>query len=275
MIVHVRRFRGQEIRVQFQLFIQVETADVEHLGQRRAAEIDLGDGRAGIDALQAARQRGHVLFTDEVGFRQQQLVGKAHLPLGFLVFIELLHGMAGIDHRDDGVEHVVAAHFFVDKEGLRHGAGIGQARRFDDDAVERQQAGVALARQFRQAHDQVAAHGAADAAVVHLDDVLVAILHQDFIVDVFLAKLVFDHGDAHAMVFLQYAVEQGGFACAEEAGEDGGWNQCHEGCLCCNRWCRRASGRMRTIMPEFCKSLQMRADPLDMDQAGQRARLPT
>ena len=183
--------------------------------------------------------------------------------------------MAGIDDRDDGVEHVVAAHFFVDKEGLRHGAGIGQARRFDDDAVECQQAGVALARQFRQAHDQVAAHGAADAAVVHLDDVLVAILHQDFIVDVFLAKLVLDHGDAHAMVFLQYAVEQGGFAGTEETGEDGGWNQCHERCLCCNRWCRRASGRMRTIMPEFCKCLQMRAHPLDMHQAGPRLRLPT
>jgi len=32
MIMHVRRFGGEEIRVQFQLFVQVETADVEHLG---------------------------------------------------------------------------------------------------------------------------------------------------------------------------------------------------------------------------------------------------
>jgi hypothetical protein len=57
---------------------------------------------------------------------------------------------------------------------------------------------------------------------------LVAVLHQDFVVDVFLAELVFDHGDAHAMLFLQDAVEQGGFAGAEEAGEDGGGNHCHE-----------------------------------------------
>jgi hypothetical protein len=79
-------------------------------------------------------------------------------------------------------------------------------------------------RQVAQGHDQVAAHGAADAAVVHFHDLLAGVLHQDFVVDVFLAELVFDDGNAHAVLFLQDAVEQGGLAGAEEAGEDGGGN---------------------------------------------------
>ena len=51
------------------------------------------------------------------------------------------------------------------------------------------------------------------------------VLHQDFIVDVFGAELVFDDGDLVAVLLLQDAVEQRGFAGAEEAGQDGGGNQ--------------------------------------------------
>ena len=39
----VRLVGGQEGRVQFELVVQVEAADVEHFGQRRAAEVDLAD----------------------------------------------------------------------------------------------------------------------------------------------------------------------------------------------------------------------------------------
>ena len=48
-----------------------------------------------------------------------------------------------------------------------------------------------------------AAHGAADAAVVHLDNLLVAVLHQQLVVDAGFSELVFDHGDALAVLFLE------------------------------------------------------------------------
>jgi hypothetical protein len=79
------------------------------------------------------------------------LSAKADLALGFLVAVELVHGVARVDHGDHGVEHVVGADFFVDEEGLRHRARIGQAGGFDDDAVELQFAGGALARQVASA----------------------------------------------------------------------------------------------------------------------------
>src|SRR5262249_12071151 len=122
---------------------------------------------------------------------------------------------------------------FVDKKGLGHRAGVGQAGRFNDHAVELQGTLLALARQVAQGHDQVATHRAADAAIVHFNDLLATVLHQDLVVDVFLAEFILDDGNAQGMVLAQDAVEEGGFARTEEAGQDGGGNEGHV------LWCGR------------------------------------
>jgi hypothetical protein len=49
-------------------------------------------------------------------------------------------------------------------------------------------------------------------------------MHEDFVVDILFAELVLDHGDLHAVLFVQDALEQGGFAAAEEAGQDSDGN---------------------------------------------------
>ena len=68
--------------------------------------------------------------------------------------------------------------------------------------------------------DQVAAHRAADAAVVHLVDLLVG-LDDEVVVDADLAELVDDDGVALAVVLGEDAVEERGLAGAEIAGEHG------------------------------------------------------
>ena len=68
--------------------------------------------------------------------------------------------------------------------------------------------------------DQIAAHGAADAAVVHFEHFLVGIDHE-VVIHAELAELVDDDGVAAAVVLGEDAVQQRGFAGAEEAGEDG------------------------------------------------------
>jgi hypothetical protein len=98
---------------------------------------------------------------------------------------------------------------------------VGQPGRFDDHAVEAQLAGLPLGLKLAQDPNQVTAHRAADASVVHFHDLLALVLHQQFVVDTGFAELVLDHGDAVAVLFLQDAVEQGGLAAAQEAGEDG------------------------------------------------------
>ena len=78
--------------------------------------------------------------------------------------------------------------------------------------------------QARHDADQVAAHGAADAAVVHLEHFLVG-ADDEVVVDADLAELVDDHGVLLAVLLREDAVQQGGLPGAEVAGEDG------DGCL--------------------------------------------
>jgi len=59
------------------------------------------------------------------------------------------------------------------------------------------------------------------AAVVHLDDLLAAFAQEDFVVHARLTELVLDHCDAVAVLFLEDAVDEGGLAASQEAGEYG------------------------------------------------------
>lgn len=66
--------------------------------------------------------------------------------------------------------------------------------------------------------DQVAAHGAADAAVVHLEHFLVG-ADDEITIDAGLAELVDDDRELLAVVFGQNAIEERGLAGAQIAGE--------------------------------------------------------
>ena len=139
------------------------------------------------------------------------------------LFVQRDHAVLGVDHRHHRVQAVVLGDVVVHEEGLAHWAGVGHAGGFQDDALEVQLAGLALGAQVGQRAHQVAADRAADAAVGQLDDFLVAVLHQQVVVDAFRSEFVFDDRDAAAMEFGQDALEQGGLA-RTEAGEDGDGN---------------------------------------------------
>src|SRR5262249_40608797 len=70
---------------------------------------------------------------------------------------------------------------------------------------------------------EIPAYGAADAAVVHLEDFLVG-AHHEVVVDADLAELVDDHGELLPVRLGEDAVEQRGLAGAEIAGEHGDGN---------------------------------------------------
>ena len=162
-----------------------------------------------------------LLGADQVGLGQQDAVGEAHLLLRLAEIVQLLVRVLGVHQRDDGIEQVVVADVLVHEKSLRHRAGVGHAGGFDDDALEVELVRLALRPQLAQDAHQVAAHGAADAAVVHLDDLLARVLHQQLVVDAGLAELVFDDGDAAAVLLLEDAVQQRGLAAAQKAGEYG------------------------------------------------------
>ena len=124
-----------------------------------------------------------------------------------------------VDEGDDAVQRKQLAHILVDEERLRDGARVGHARGLDQDAIEP----VPPPHQATEDTDQVTPNGAANAAVVHLEQLLVAGNHQ-LVIDADLAELVFNHREFLPVVLGQNPVEKRGFAGTQEAGEDGNGN---------------------------------------------------
>ena len=102
---------------------------------------------------------------------------------------------------------VLRPDILVDEERLRHRRRIGEPRGLDNDFVE---LALAAHQAVENAH-QVAAHGAADAAVVHLEHLLVG-ADDEVVVDADLAEFVDDDGVFLAVRLGEDAVEQGGLA---------------------------------------------------------------
>src|SRR3990172_7149056 len=229
---------GEEFGVELEDRVQVEAADVEDLPDRRSAEMHLRQLRARIHCFQSFYQLLVFCFLHEIGFGKQYPVCKTHLFLRFAELVQLLGRVLGVHHGEDRIEQVVSADILVGEKRLRHGPGVGHAGGLDDDAVELERTLAAPDLQVAEDLDQVAAHRAADAAVVHLDDLLLAVF-DDLAVDADLAELVLDHRDALAVVLLEDAVEQRGLARAEKARENGHGN--HVFLLHVDSWRRRNS----------------------------------
>ena len=167
-------------------------------------------------AADARFQFAQLLRLDQVGLVDDDDVGEGDLVLGLGRVLQPVLQPFGVGHRHDGVQLGLGADLLVHEEGLRHRRGVGEAGGLDDDGVE-----LALAphQPVDDAH-QVAAHGAADAAVVHLEHFFVGVDDQ-LVVDADLAELVDDDGEFLAVRLRQDAVEQRGLAGAEIAGEHG------------------------------------------------------
>ena len=217
----------EEVGVDVQLGVQIEATQVKHILEGHIAKVHRRDGCTRVHVLEAMDQRVFFSIRHQVGLGQEDLIGKAHLTARFLAVFQLLVGVLGIHQGDDGVDQIGLGNLIVHEEGLSHRAGVGQTGGFDDDAVKVHQALAALGRQQLQGFAQVFTDGAADAAVAHLQNLLFGFGLENVGVDVFLTELVLDHGNLHAVGFVQHALEQRGFARAQKAREDSDWNESH------------------------------------------------
>ena len=104
--------------------------------------------------------------------------------------------------------------------GVQHRRGIGQAGGLQQHAAERAAPVVEIAQQGLQRVDQIAAHGAAQAAALQQHHVVADIFHQQ-VIERDVAEFIDDDGGLAQRLVLEQAVEQRGLAGAEKAGEDG------------------------------------------------------
>jgi hypothetical protein len=145
------------------------------------------DARVGIDLPDARFDRCKLVGGNQIGLVEEHDVGEGELLLRFVSMIDLAQEMLGIDHGHDGVELGLAADIFVHEEGLRDRRRIGEPGGLDQDPVE----ATLAPHQPGEDADEIAADGAADAAVVHLENLFVRV-DDEVIVDADLAEFVDD-----------------------------------------------------------------------------------
>ena len=126
-----------------------------------------------------------------------------------------------IDHGDDAVDGEARADGRP-VEGLDQGLRQSEPRGLDENVLGRQ---VAVDQRLH-GRDEIVGHGAAQAAIGELDDILLgaaldAAAPQDFAIDADAAELIDDDGEALAARGLEQMADERGFSRAEEAGDDG------------------------------------------------------
>ena len=218
--IHPGPFEGilrlQKIRINGQRTLEIECADVKHIGHRHVGILRAMDAGRAVHGANATLDAFEFGFGDEVGFVEQDHVGKRDLLARLFHFVEVPLDVARIDERDDGVEQKLIFELVVEEKGLRHRTRIGHPGGLDDDVIEL----VASFEQLPEDAQQVAAHRAADAAVVGFEDLLFG-TDDELVVDTDLAELVFDHRDTLTVVFGEDAIEERGFSRPQKSRQDG------------------------------------------------------
>mmetsp|Transcript_29950 Transcript_29950/g.75126 ORF Transcript_29950/g.75126 Transcript_29950/m.75126 type:complete len:417 (+) Transcript_29950:116-1366(+) len=209
--------QDQKVGVLLQHLLQVKGLDAQHLGEVHLGVLRLDDVRNLVDAPDALLDVRLLARVHEVRLVQQDAVRKRNLldrlvdDAVLLLLVQVLHDMLGVHDGEDGVQAHAGLDLVVHKKGLRHGRGVRQAGRLHQDGVQ-----LLLAlHELGQDADEVAAHRAAYAAVVHLKDLLLGLHHQR-VVDAHLAILVLHHRDLQAVVGLEDVVHEGGLPAAQE-----------------------------------------------------------
>ncbi len=210
-----RIFRLEDFRIELRRAVEVEAAYVEHVVERHVAVFGAVHLGHPVDTFDPRLEGFEVCRVQEIGLVQQDHVRETDLLHRLVVFFEVLRDVFRVDDRDDRIEPEVLLHLVVSEKRLRNGRRIREAGSLDENPVQ-------LVLAFEQATknaDEITAHAAADAAVVHLEEFLLALDHE-LVIDAHFAKFVFDHREFLAVVFGKNAIEERRFTGAEKTSEN-------------------------------------------------------
>ena len=172
--------------------------------------------RVGVDGADAAFNLAQLGLGHEIGLVENDHIGKGDLVLGFGRVLQAVAQPFRVGNRHHGIETRTRLHIVVNEEGLRDRCRVRETGRLHDDRVE-------LAAPFHQTlddADEIAANGAADATVVHLEHFLIG-AHDEVVVDANLAEFVHDNRELKPVLLAQDTIEQGRLAGTQIAGENG------------------------------------------------------
>ena len=127
-------------------------------------------------------------------------------------------GLLGICDGDDTIENELLLDVIIDEKRLRDGSRVCQPCCLNNDRIELGNFGV----EILERDHEVATHCAADAAIHHLNDLLIGLLREDPFVHTNVTKLILDDGESLPVVrIVQNVIEERRFPRAKKAREDG------------------------------------------------------
>ena len=193
----------EEFRLDFHNSFEAEGVSIQHLRQRNIAALRFPNRRHGIDRADALAHGVEIRRFDKVGLVENDDVRKGDLLLRLMRAIQRTGEMLRVNNSDNRVETRVLATSSSTKKVCATGAGSASPVRLDQDSVET----ATPEHQAFDDADEIAAHRATDAAIIHLEDLLVAV-DDEIVIDPHFAELIADNnGVALAMVLAQHAVE--------------------------------------------------------------------
>ena len=203
---------------------------IEALGAQQRTDIEcrIVDPRnlgGRIEPPQPRDQRRLGLFRmrlfQQIALGDEDMIGQRDLAHRLDVIVERPRAVYGIDRRDDGADAIQPGQRRVRQESLDQRRRIGEPGRFDDDVIETRNL-VRLARVIKivERGDEIAEHGAAQAAVFQHHDGVVA-ARGEHVIETDFAEFVDHDGGVRHRRIAHRAVEQRRLAAAEKAGEDG------------------------------------------------------
>mmetsp|Transcript_54403 Transcript_54403/g.102024 ORF Transcript_54403/g.102024 Transcript_54403/m.102024 type:complete len:336 (+) Transcript_54403:719-1726(+) len=147
-----------------------------------------------------------------------------HSTLGLLL-PKLRHDVLGVYNGQNAVKHHIGTDKLVCKESLGHRCWVCEAGGLNDDTIQGLALATCLLMKFLEPGNQITAHRAANAAIVHFNDVLLrdrTSCVQQLVIDANLPELVLNDRYPATMVVLQDVVQQRRLASTKEAGDDAG-----------------------------------------------------
>mmetsp|Transcript_73987 Transcript_73987/g.211274 ORF Transcript_73987/g.211274 Transcript_73987/m.211274 type:complete len:268 (-) Transcript_73987:13-816(-) len=200
----------EELRVHLERAVQVESLQVQHVLGGDAGLRRPNDRGESVHRSQPRLDPFEILLLGhQIDLVENEAIGERHLFDALvlralrLLLVQVLLDVVRVHQCDDAIKLEELLHEIVNEEGLRYGGRIRHARGLDHDRIELEPLLLPLS-ELLESLDEVIAHGAADAAVQHLDHLLLGVLFhvlaQQRVVDANLAKLVLDARDAPAML---------------------------------------------------------------------------
>ncbi len=156
---------------------------------------------------------------EQVSLGQDDPVGDGNLLDRLQVLVERRRAVDGVDHRDDAVEPVAHRQVGMRHRGLQHRRRVGEPGRLQHHAAEAGAAVVEVAQKLLQRVDQVATKRTTQTTALKQDDTVANLPNQQ-VVEADFAEFIDDDGGLGQGRVTDQAVEQRGFAGAEEAGQD-------------------------------------------------------